>query len=238
MGSVTTMWWRYELDGGAAMRILAARRKRREAERLRMSEVQRLAADSLPAMTSIAVLLLMLATQLPWPSWFHADRVGSAGEWFTGIVTAIVLLWALLEPHRQDDRDRKVRDAVAAEKAVRAIYSSGIRHQDPLPDALGRASRRLYDELEIQREVISNDAVSRRMRSFMVFLAYVFDDRKRGQVSEDLLFAEVRIVADSCKAQLFAVWRNEDPPAWRWPDDPRGDDGDPVEHWIEHHLRR
>lgn len=220
------------------MKWLESRRARRSAERVAMSEIQRFAQDGIPVIATIAALLLLFASRVHSPAWFYPDRVGTAGEWFGGILTAIVLIWALLEPERVRQRDRRERDGTAAESAIRAIYASGVRHQDPLPDDLRRACRTLYDELEIQRELISSRDVSRRMRALMVFLAYVFDDarRLRENISAEALFDEVRIVADCCKAQLFCAWRDEHPPDWPWPDGLPTDDGDPVEEWIRRNL--
>lgn len=185
-----------------------------------------------------AAWLLLAASRIDTPGWFYADRVGSAGEWFSGVVGALVLVWAIGEPARTRAavarRDALRRDAEAAERSIRAIYESRIRHQDDLPDDLGRACRRLYDELEIQREIVSDRTASRRMRTFMVFLAYTWDDAKRSRedVDETRLHDEVRLVSDACKAQLFHVWKHEPTGPWAWPDGERTDDGDPVEKWI------
>ncbi|MDW3216749.1 MAG: hypothetical protein R8G01_22360 [Ilumatobacteraceae bacterium] len=185
-----------------------------------------------------AAWLLLAASRIDTPRWFYADRVGSAGEWFSGIIGALVLVWALWEPARTraaiTERDARRRDAEAAEQSIRAIYESRIRHQEDLPDDLGRACRRLYDELEIQREIVTDPAASRRMRAFMVFLAYTWDDTKRSRegVDETLLHDEVRLVSDACKAQLFHVWKHEPTRPWAWPDGERTGDGDPVEQWI------
>lgn len=185
-----------------------------------------------------AAYLLLAASRIDTPRWFYADRVGSAGEWFSGIVGALVLVWALWEPARSRaavaERDARRRDTEAAEQSIRAIYESRIRHQDDLPDDLGRACRRLYDELEIQREMVMDPTASRRMRAFMVFLAYTWDDAKRSResVDESRVYEEVRLVSDACKAQLFRVWKHEPSGPWAWPDGERTDDGDPVEKWI------
>lgn len=189
-------------------------------------------------MLVFALLLLVFASRLNFPAWFYADRVGTAGEWFTGVVTAIVLYWAILEPQRVKQRDRERRDSGAAESAIRAIYESGIRHQESLPDDLGHRCRRLYDEIEIQREIVSDPLVARRMRSFMVFLMFTWDTDKRRQsgIADERIFDEVRRVSDACKAQLFSLWRHDRPPPWEWPDGLNVDASDPVAEWIISNL--